>query len=78
MVELFFISLLELVLMSIFTYFLFLNQIVCYVYSKEPSQWDGSFGHSKHMLKLMDKKKCFLCYFLLNDFKIVMFGKYQK
>ena len=25
-------------------------------YSKEPSQWDGSFEHPKHMFKLMDKK----------------------
>ena len=23
---------------------------------KEPSQWDGSFEHPKHMIKLMDKK----------------------
>ena len=25
-------------------------------YSKEPSQWDGTFEQPKHMLKLMDKK----------------------
>ena len=25
-------------------------------YSKEPSQWDGSFEHPKHMLKLMGKR----------------------
>ena len=24
--------------------------------SKEPSQWDGSFEHPKHMLKLIGKK----------------------
>ena len=36
--------------------FLFLNQIICCWYSKEPSQWDGSFEHPKHMLKLMGKK----------------------
>ena len=38
--------------------FLFLNQNihVCCGYSKEPSQWDGSFEHPKHMLKLMGKK----------------------
>ena len=36
--------------------FLFLNQSICCGYSKEPSQWDGSFEHSKHMLKLMGKK----------------------
>ena len=23
---------------------------------KEPSQWDGSFEHPKHMFKLLDKK----------------------
>ena len=36
--------------------FLFLNQNICCAYSKEPSQWDGSFEHPKHMLKLMGKK----------------------
>ena len=36
--------------------FLFLNQNTCCWYSKEPSQWDGSFEHPKHMLKLMGKK----------------------
>ena len=36
--------------------FLFLNQNICCGYSKEPSQWDGSFEHTKHMLKLMGKK----------------------
>ena len=36
--------------------FLILNQNICYGYSKEPSQWDGSFEHPKHMLKLMGKK----------------------
>ena len=39
---------------SIFS--LFLNQNVCCGYSKEPSQWDGSFEHQKHMFKLMGKK----------------------
>ena len=35
--------------------------------SKEPSQWDSSFEHPKHMLKLMGKKiftidaECFFC-----------------
>ena len=38
-------------------FFLFLNQNKCYGYSKEPSQWDGSFKYPKHMLKLMGKKK---------------------
>ena len=37
--------------------FLFLNQNICCGYSKEPSQWDGSFEHPKHMFKLMGKKK---------------------
>ena len=36
--------------------FLFLNQNICCGYSKEPSQWDGSFEHPKHMLKFMGKK----------------------
>ena len=35
--------------------FLFLNQNICRGYSKEPSQWDGSFEHPKHMLKIMGK-----------------------
>ena len=37
-------------------FFLFLNQNICCGYSKESSQWDGSFEHPKHMFKLMDKK----------------------
>ena len=36
--------------------FLFLNQSICCGYSKEPSQWDYSFEHPKHMLKIMGKK----------------------
>ena len=35
---------------------LFLNQNICCGYSKEPSHWDGSFEHPKHMLKRMGKK----------------------
>ena len=35
---------------------LFLNQNIFCGYSKEPSQWDGSFEHPKNMFKLMDKK----------------------
>ena len=30
--------------------FFFLDQNICCEYSKEPSQWDGSFEHLKHML----------------------------
>ena len=37
--------------------FLFLNQNICCGYSKEPSQWDGSFDYPKYMLKFMGKKK---------------------
>ena len=37
-------------------YFLFLYQNICCGYSKEPSQWDCSFEHQKHMLQLMGKK----------------------
>ena len=29
---------------------------ICCGYSKEPSQWDGSFEHPKHMLEIMGKK----------------------
>ena len=36
--------------------FLFLNQNICCGWLKEPSQWDGSFEHPKHMLKLQGKK----------------------
>ena len=36
--------------------FLFLNQNICCGYTKEPSQWDGSFEHPKHKFKLMGKK----------------------
>ena len=37
-------------------FFYFYHQNICCGYSKEPSQWDGSFEHLKHMLKLMGKK----------------------
>ena len=36
--------------------FLFLNQNVCYGYSKETSQRDGSIEHSKHVFKLLGTK----------------------
>ena len=36
--------------------FVFLNLNICCGCSKEPSQWDGSFEHPKHMFKLMGKK----------------------
>ena len=36
--------------------FLFLNQNICFGCSKEPSRWDGSFEHPKHMLKIIGKK----------------------
>ena len=35
---------------------LLLNQKIWYGYSKEPSQWDGSFEHQKHMFRLLGKK----------------------
>ena len=35
---------------------LFLLQNICCGYSKEPSQFDVSFEHPKHMFKLMGKK----------------------
>ena len=37
-------------------FFLFLNQNICCGYSKEPSQWDASFEHPKHMFKLIGKE----------------------
>ena len=37
-------------------FFLFLIQNICFGYSKEPSHRDSSFGHPKHMFKLMGKK----------------------
>ena len=36
------------------TFFLFLNRNICCGYSKEPSQWEGSFP--KHTQKIMGKK----------------------
>ena len=38
-------------------FFLFLNQNICSGYSKEPSPWDGSFEHPKHMFQLMGEEK---------------------
>ena len=35
---------------------LFLIQNICCGYSKEPSRWDSSFEHPKHMFKLMGMK----------------------
>ena len=35
---------------------LFLNQNICCGYSKEPSRWDKSFEHPKHMFRLLGKK----------------------
>ena len=37
-------------------FFLFLNQNICCGYSKEPSQWEDSFEHPKHMVILLGKK----------------------
>ena len=36
--------------------FVFLTQNICFEYSKEPSQWDGSFEHPKHMFKSLGKE----------------------
>ena len=33
-----------------------LSRVICFGYSKEPSQLDSSFEHAKQMFKLMDKK----------------------
>ena len=32
------------------------KEIIIILRSKEPSQWDGSFQHPKHMFKLIGKK----------------------
>ena len=47
--------------------FLFLNENICYGYSKEPSQWDGSFQHPKLIFQQLDMniiaikiQKCYL------------------
>ena len=37
-------------------FFFFLIQNICCGCSKELSQWDGSFEHPKHMIKLVGKK----------------------
>ena len=37
-------------------FFLFLNQNICWRYSKEPSQWDGSFEHPNICLKWWVRK----------------------
>ena len=37
--------------------FLFLSQNMCYAHSKDPSQWDGSFEHPKHMFDVWVRKK---------------------
>ena len=36
--------------------FLFLNINISCGHSKKTSQWDGSFEHPKHILKLLGKK----------------------
>ena len=38
------------------SFFLFLNQNICCGSSKEPSHWDCSVEHPKHMFKLMGKE----------------------
>ena len=50
-----------------FSFILFPNQKICCGYSKEQSQWNNSFEHPKHMLKLVDKKR----------FTILAYGKYS-
>ena len=53
--------------------FLFLNQNICCGYSKEPSQWDGSFEHPQHMFKWTGKK--IITFFVLE--KILSFWTYH-
>ena len=36
--------------------FLPISLNICFGYSKEPSHWDGSFKHPKHMFETMGKK----------------------
>ena len=47
--------------------FLILNQNKCCGYSKELSQWDGSFEHAKYMFKLIEKKKNIILVFTLKN-----------
>ena len=56
--------------------FLFLNQNIGCGYSKEPSQWDGSYEQLKHMLKLMCKKN--INNFTLRNFVYLNLGKYKE
>ena len=46
--------------------FLFLNQNICCGYSKEPSQWDGSFKRPKNILKLIGNIYTFTLIFFLS------------
>ena len=32
---------------------MYVKETLYFVYSKEPSQWDGSFAHTKHIYKKM-------------------------
>ena len=53
---------------------LLLNQNKCCGYSKEPSQWDGSFEHPKHMLEYLQmymKLKMFIYLILCMYSKII-------
>ena len=52
--------------------FLFLNQNVCCGYSKELSQWDSSFEHQNHKLKVKGKK-----IFIILRWKILFISTYD-
>ena len=39
----------------------YLKHIICYGYSKEPSQCDGSFEHPEHMLNMMCNQNIYHC-----------------
>ena len=60
--------------------FLFLNQNISCGDSKEPSQWEGSFEHTKLMLKLMDKKLFLRSKFCLSPMAPIwsMFYRFRK
>ena len=60
-------------------FFLFINQNICCGYSKEPSQWDGSFEHSQHVFKLIDKKMVLILLSKILSLDVWMIGwKWQQ
>ena len=55
--------------------FLFLNQNICCGYSKEPSQWDGSFEHPKTYVKTDGSENIYI--FMLKIFVYLNLWSYS-